>query len=55
MKPSRFIQYAERKLGRPLTDEERAAVLAARQDSEGKREGVKAMRIALEAILKRPL
>ena len=55
MKPSHFIAYAERKLGRPLTDQEREAVDEARLDTSGKRDGVKAMRAALEAYLNRPL
>lgn len=55
MKPSRFIQYAERRLGRQLTSEERAAVDKARLDTSGKRDGVKAMRAALEQVLKRPV
>ena len=55
MKPSHFIDYAERKLNRPLSDEERAAVDSAREDSNGKRAGVKAMRMALEAVLTRAL
>ena len=55
MIPSKFIEYAERKLGRALSVEERDAVLLARDESEGKREGVKAMRAALEGLLNRPL
>jgi hypothetical protein len=54
MKPSRFIGYAERKLGCPLSDEEREAVLRARVDSSGKREGVKAMRGCTRAGVKSP-
>lgn len=47
--PSKFIAYEERRLGRPLTVEERATVLAAREScSGGKRDTVKAMRVALE-------
>ena len=55
VKPSRFIDYAERKLDRPLTDEEREAVEKARLETSGKRDSVKAMRAALEGVLNRPL
>ncbi|NUR44536.1 MAG: hypothetical protein HOP91_00035 [Sphingomonas sp.] len=55
MKPSRFIDYAQRKLDRPLTDEEREAVEKARLETSGKRDSVKAMRAALEGVLNRPL
>jgi hypothetical protein len=51
MRPSQFISYAERKLHRAVTEKERVAVSAARLESTGKREGVKAMRAALEAEL----
>ena len=55
MKPGKFIGYAERKLERSLTAEEQAAVSVARLESTGKREGVKAMRAALEVALGRTL
>lgn len=55
VKPSRFIEYAERKLGRPLTHEEHEAVQKGRAGSEGRRAAVKAMRAALEAALGRSL
>ena len=50
MTPSKFIAYQERRLGRPLSKEERETVLAAREAcASGKRDTVKAMRAALEA------
>ena len=49
MIPSKFIAHQERKLGRPLTQEELAVVAAAREEcGTGKRDTVKAMRAALE-------
>ena len=55
MKPSHFIPYAERTLHRHLTYEELEALAWARHESVGKRDGVKAMRAALEGMLRRPL
>lgn len=52
MTPSKFIAYQERRLGRPLTKQELAAVSVAReQTATGKRDTVKAMRAALNALL----
>lgn len=49
MIPSKFIAHQERRIGRPLTDEERAVIAAAREAcATGKRDTVKAMRAALE-------
>ncbi len=47
MKPSKFIPYYERLLGRALGADERVAITAARGKSVGKRDAVKAMRVAL--------
>ena len=48
MKPSKVIAFEERRLGRPLTEEERNAVLAARDEChDGKRATTKAMRAVL--------
>jgi len=47
MKPSKFVPYYERLLGRALEDDERDAITAARGKSDGKRDAVKAMRAAL--------
>ncbi len=47
MKPSKFIFHYERMLGRPLLSDELAAVAAARENSNGKRDAVKLMRAAL--------
>jgi hypothetical protein len=54
MKPSKFIDYAERRLHRSLSDEEQTAVQKARLATSGKRDGVKAMRAALGTLLNRP-
>lgn len=52
MTPSKFIDYQERRLGRVLNAVELQAVLKARADCGlGKRETVKAMRVALNALL----
>jgi hypothetical protein len=51
MIPRRFIAYAERRLGRALSSDERQAVDAARSACmSGKRETVKAMRLALHQV-----
>jgi hypothetical protein len=50
MRPSKFISHYERMLGRKLTQDELASVNAARLTSGGKREAVKAMRVALLGI-----
>lgn len=50
MRPSKFISHYERMLGRTLTQDELASVNAARLMSGGKREAVKAMRVALVGI-----
>lgn len=47
MKPSKFVPYYERLLGRPLEPDELAAVEHARGNSVGKRDAVKLMRAAL--------
>jgi hypothetical protein len=47
MKPSKFVSHYERMLGRPLHSEELAAIAAARDSSDGKRDAVKSMRAAL--------
>ncbi|RYG56098.1 MAG: hypothetical protein EON56_04675 [Alphaproteobacteria bacterium] len=52
MTPSKFIDYQERRLKRDLTPVELQAVLKARADCEsGKRDTVRAMRAALNALL----
>lgn len=50
MKPSRFIAHYERQLGRPLTISELGKVNEARSTSAGKRDTVKAMRLALLSL-----
>lgn len=47
MKPSKFVPYYERLLGRALGADERDAITEARGKSAGKRDAVKAMRAAL--------
>jgi hypothetical protein len=47
MKPSKFVPYYERLLGRALEPDERDAIIKARDKSAGKRDAVKAMRAAL--------
>ena len=47
MKPSKFVSHYERMLGRPLVSDELAAIAAAREKSDGKRDAVKSMRAAL--------
>jgi hypothetical protein len=47
MKPSKFIQYYERLLGRALPADELATIAMVRENSVGKRDAVKAMRAAL--------
>lgn len=47
MKPSKFVPYCERLLGRALGADERDAITEARGKSVGKRDAVKAMRAAL--------
>ncbi len=47
MKPSKFVPYYERLLGRALGADERDAITEARGKSVGKRDAVKAMRAAL--------
>ncbi len=50
MRPSKFIAFQERRLGRSLWPEELAAIQRAREDCKtGKRDTVKAMWDALEA------
>jgi hypothetical protein len=52
MRPSKFIAFQERRLSRPLNPHELEAVQAARDDCRtGKRDTVKAMRLALDALL----
>ena len=50
MKPGRFISHYERQLGRPLTAGELGKVNEARSTSAGKRDAVKAMRLALLSL-----
>jgi hypothetical protein len=47
MKPSKFVPYYERLLGRTLGPEELDAIAKAREYSSGKRDAVKSMRAAL--------
>jgi len=47
MKPSKFVPYYERLLGRALEPDERDAIIKARGKSAGKRDAIKAMRAAL--------
>jgi len=47
MKPSKFVPYYERLLGRTLGPDELDAIAKARGDSIGKRDAVKSMRAAL--------
>jgi len=47
IKPSKFVPYYERLLGRALGADERDAITEARDKSVGKRDAVKAMRAAL--------
>ncbi|MBD8549866.1 HIRAN domain-containing protein [Sphingomonas sp. CFBP 8764] len=47
MKPSKFVPYYERLLGRTLGHDELDAIAKAREDSIGKRDAVKSMRAAL--------
>lgn len=47
MKPSKFVPYYERLLGRPLAADELATIAMARENSVGKRDTVKAMRAAM--------
>lgn len=52
MTPSKFIDYQERRLGRELSASELQAILKARADCQGgKRDTVRAMRAALNALL----
>lgn len=51
MKPSKFVPYYERFLGRALGAHERDAIIEARGKSVGKRDAVKAMRAALLKML----
>ena len=54
LKPSRFIAYAERKLGRPLTQEERKEMLSAREEAKGSEPASRQCARLLEALLKHP-
>jgi hypothetical protein len=51
MKPSKFVPYYERLLGRSLGADERDAITEARGKSVGKRDAVKAMRAALLKLI----
>jgi hypothetical protein len=51
VKPSKFIPHQERRLGRPLSEHERLAVLAARETCKtGKGDTVKAMWVAVREL-----
>lgn len=50
MKPSKFVSHYERMLGRTLESYELAVIVAARANSDGKRDAVKSMRTALLEI-----
>ena len=55
MKPSKLQGHFERILGRPLTPFEVQAMNEARALTEGKRDAVKAMRLAINSAISRQI